>query len=151
MTFYDTSFQKQLILVSGASVATVIQTASSPCCYYQSKKTENAGFEASVNGVIFIQGFVKIGQLAQELKLAGLQEHKSRKQIPWKNRNACFFLLYEDHRTFYHISLNYSQNGKCFRQSCKRNQNTHFQFNNLFENRAIYEILWKNTVEWDRQ
>jgi hypothetical protein len=80
MTFYDTSFQKQLISV--ASVATVIQTASSPCCYYLSKEIENVGFEASVNGVIFIQSFVKIDQLTQELKLAGLQEHKNRKQIP---------------------------------------------------------------------
>ena len=80
MTLYDTSFQKQLI--SGASVATVIQTASSPCCYYQSKETENVGFEASVDGVIFIQSFVKIGQLTQELKLSGLQENKYRKMIP---------------------------------------------------------------------
>jgi len=71
VTFYDTSFQKQLISV--ASVAIVIQTAIS-CCYYQPKEIENVGFEASVNGVIFIQSFVKIGQLTQELKLAGLQE-----------------------------------------------------------------------------
>jgi hypothetical protein len=85
MTFYDTSFQKQLISgasgASGASIATVIRTASSSCSYYQSKETENVGFEASVNGVIFIQSFVKIDKLTQELKLAGLQEHKNRKQM----------------------------------------------------------------------
>jgi hypothetical protein len=69
MTFYDTSFLQQLIsdasVASVASIATVIQTASSQCCYYQSKEIENVGFEASVNGVICIQSFVKIGQLTQ--------------------------------------------------------------------------------------
>jgi hypothetical protein len=68
MNFYDTSFQKQLI--SGPSidgVATVIQTASSPCCFYQSKEIENVDFEASVNGVIFIQSFVKIGHSRVEV------------------------------------------------------------------------------------
>jgi hypothetical protein len=36
---------------------------------------------------------------------------------------------------------------KCYRE----NQNTHIMFNNHFlENRAIYEIIWKNIVEPDR-
>jgi len=31
------------------------------------------------------------------------------------------------------------------------NQNTHFMLNNFFsENRAVYEIMWKNMVEPDR-
>ena len=32
------------------------------------------------------------------------------------------------------------------------NQNTHFMFNNffLFENRAVYEIMWKNIAERGR-
>jgi hypothetical protein len=35
-------------------------------------------------------------------------------------------------------------------KSCVENQNTHFLFNSLFfENRAIYEIMWKNIVESD--
>jgi hypothetical protein len=32
----------------------------------------------------------------------------------------------------------------------RENQNTHFVFSNFFffsENRAVYEIMWKNTVE----
>jgi hypothetical protein len=36
-------------------------------------------------------------------------------------------------------------------KSCRENQNAHFVFNNFFflslENRAVYEIMWKNTVE----
>ena len=35
-------------------------------------------------------------------------------------------------------------------KSCRENQNTHFMFNNhslLLKNRAIYEIMWKNTVQ----
>ena len=37
-------------------------------------------------------------------------------------------------------------------KSCRENQNTHFVFNNFFppENRAVYEIMWKNMVEPDR-
>jgi len=30
------------------------------------------------------------------------------------------------------------------------NQNTHFVFNNPPENHAVYEIMWKNIVEWSR-
>jgi len=34
-------------------------------------------------------------------------------------------------------------------ESCKENKNTQFVFNYLFfsENRAVYEIMWTNTVE----
>jgi hypothetical protein len=33
---------------------------------------------------------------------------------------------------------------------CTENQNTHFMFNNFFpENLAVYEIMWKNTLEPD--
>jgi hypothetical protein len=35
-------------------------------------------------------------------------------------------------------------------KSCTENQNTHFVFNNIFpENRAVYEITWKNMVQPD--
>jgi hypothetical protein len=34
---------------------------------------------------------------------------------------------------------------------CRENQNTHFEFSNFVsENRAFYEIMWKNIVEADR-
>ena len=33
-------------------------------------------------------------------------------------------------------------------KSCRENQNTHFVFSNFFfENRAVYEIMWKHIVE----
>jgi hypothetical protein len=49
---------------------------------------------------------------------------------------------------FDHISLSFSQNEKYSDKSCKENQNTLFMFNNFFsENRAVYEIMWKNVVE----
>ena len=37
-------------------------------------------------------------------------------------------------------------------ESCRENQNTRFVFNNFFffENRAVYEIMWENTLEPDR-
>jgi hypothetical protein len=40
---------------------------------------------------------------------------------------------------------------KRFRQSCRETRNTHFIFNIFFfENRAVYEIKWKNVVAWGR-
>jgi hypothetical protein len=37
-------------------------------------------------------------------------------------------------------------------KSCRKNQNTHFVFSDFFffENRAVYEIMWKNIVERGR-
>ena len=32
-------------------------------------------------------------------------------------------------------------------KSSRENQNTHFTFNNFSENRAIYDIMWKNMAE----
>jgi hypothetical protein len=33
---------------------------------------------------------------------------------------------------------------------CRENQNTHFMFSTFFpENRAVYEIMWKNVVHSD--
>jgi len=32
-------------------------------------------------------------------------------------------------------------------KSCREKQNTYFNFNNVFENRAIYETMWKNIVQ----
>jgi hypothetical protein len=41
--------------------------------------------------------------------------------------------------------------GNVSNKSCRENQNTHFTFNNVFfENRAVYEIMWKNAVESGR-
>ena len=47
-----------------------------------------------------------------------------------------------------HISLSFYQND-IFQKSCRENQNTYFMFSNLFffENRSIYEIMWKNIVD----
>jgi len=36
-------------------------------------------------------------------------------------------------------------------KSCTGNQNAHFVFNNFFpQNRAVYKITWKNTVQRGR-
>ena len=40
-------------------------------------------------------------------------------------------------------------------KGCRKNENTHFMFYNfffffVFENRALYEIMWKNTIESGR-
>jgi hypothetical protein len=35
-------------------------------------------------------------------------------------------------------------------KGCRDNQTPHIMFNNLFENYAFFEIMWKNIVEPDR-
>ena len=35
-------------------------------------------------------------------------------------------------------------------KSCRENQNTHYLVSNIFRNRAVYELMWKATVELDR-
>jgi hypothetical protein len=40
---------------------------------------------------------------------------------------------------------------KIYKEICTENQNTHFTSDNYFsENRAVYEIMWKNTADPDR-
>jgi hypothetical protein len=34
-----------------------------------------------------------------------------------------------------------------FAEKIRGNQNTHFVINNVFKNRAVYEIIWKNIVQ----
>ena len=58
--------------------------------------------------------------------------------------------LYEDLCTFVIISRRFLRTRNVSDKSCVENQNTHFVVNSLFfENRAIYEIMWKNIVESD--
>jgi hypothetical protein len=46
-----------------------------------------------------------------------------------------------------HISLSSSWNEKCFRQSCRQNQNTHFMFNKFFRESCR---LWDNVEKYCR-
>jgi len=54
---------------------------------------------------------------------------------------------------FDHVSLNSSKNEKCLRQKLYRKSKHTFRVQSLFiffENRAVYETMWKNTVEPNR-
>ena len=59
--------------------------------------------------------------------------------------------LHEDLYTFFIISRSVLlRMRKVSDESCGENQNTHFIFNFFpSENRAVYEIMWKNVVESD--
>jgi hypothetical protein len=61
--------------------------------------------------------------------------------------------LYEDHYTFLIISHSIILRMKSVQEKCRReNQNVHFMFNHyFFENRAVYEIMWKSTAGHRRQ
>jgi len=61
--------------------------------------------------------------------------------------------LHEDQYTYTsdHISLNSSQNEKCFRKKVVEKIKTILYPIIFFpENRAVYEIIWKNVIEPDR-
>jgi hypothetical protein len=49
------------------------------------------------------------------------------------------------------ISLNSPPNEKIFGKKLqKKNENTNFMFNNFSENRAVYDIMYKNMLQPDR-
>ena len=50
-------------------------------------------------------------------------------------------------RHFYHTSLSSPWKEKCFRQKLQRKSST-VCVQYLFFNRAVYEIMWKNSVQW---
>jgi hypothetical protein len=50
-----------------------------------------------------------------------------------------------------HMSANSSQNDKCFRNICTKNQNKHFVvYNFFFPRKSWFMIMWKNSTELDR-
>jgi len=58
--------------------------------------------------------------------------------------------LHEDQYTFIIISRSvHLIKRNVSDKSCRESKNTHFVFN-LFLNRAVYEIMWKNNIERDR-
>jgi len=48
---------------------------------------------------------------------------------------------------FHHISHTSFRMRNVSGKRCTENQNKHFTFINYFENRAVYEIMWKNIVK----
>jgi hypothetical protein len=62
-------------------------------------------------------------------------------------------ILHEDKYTFIVIShLVLPRMRNVSDKISRGNQNTHFMFSNFFspENRAVYEVMWKNVVEPDK-
>jgi hypothetical protein len=81
-----------------------------------------------------------------------LFEYLSRNiQFSLRRDNNKRYFTWRPKYNFYHISLISSYNEKIFRQICRENRNTHFRFNNFFfQNRAVYEIMWKNVIQPSR-
>jgi len=64
-------------------------------------------------------------------------------------------ILHEDQYTFSNISSSVLLRMRNVSDiACRGNPNTHFVFSNIllffFENRTVYEIMWKNIVQSDR-
>ena len=71
-------------------------------------------------------------------------------QVPLKSDKNNGYFTRRQKYIFDHISFNSSYNETCFRHSCEENRKERLMFNNFyffFENRAAYEIRWKNVVE----
>jgi hypothetical protein len=58
--------------------------------------------------------------------------------------------LHEDHYTFFNQISRISYNEKCFRQSCRENQNTRHMFSNVFFYPQKIMPLWDNVVKYGR-
>jgi len=58
--------------------------------------------------------------------------------------------LHEDQYTFLVMACSILLRMKIVSdKSCREIWNTHFMFSNFFfESHAVYEIMWKNIVEW---
>ena len=73
-------------------------------------------------------------------------------QISLKPQKNIGYFTWRPIYIYDNISLNSSSYEKCFRQKLyRKSKHTFFMFSNFFhENRAVYEIMWKNTVERGR-
>jgi len=72
------------------------------------------------------------GKSSEKIQLS-LKSDKNRRYCAWRR-----MYIVDD---IAHISA-------CFRQRCVENRSTHFVLSICFlENRAVYEIMWENTVE----
>jgi hypothetical protein len=92
-----------------------------------------------------------IGRIFMKFSIWIFFESLSRKfEFRW-NRTRIKCILHEYRCTFFnHVFLTLYYNEKYYRQICREHQNTHFTFSNFFENRAVYELMWKNILQPDR-
>jgi len=69
----------------------------------------------------------------------------------YKNLTRITGTLHEDLSTFMIITHSFILMRNFSNRVCRENQNTQFMFRNFFfpENGAVYEIMWKRTVEPD--
>jgi len=75
----------------------------------------------------------------------------SKREKFHKNLTGITGTLHEDQFTFLIIFPSVFRMRNVWDKYCKENQNTNFMFNNVSENSAVYEIMWKSVVEPDRQ
>jgi len=78
-------------------------------------------------------------------------EQLSRKLVSFKS-DKLKGTLHEQQYIFLIIFRSDVLRTKVFQTKVVEQIETHFVFNNFFffQNRAVYEIMWKNAVEWSR-
>jgi hypothetical protein len=82
--------------------------------------------------------------------LSIFRKSSEKLQLRW-NMTRITGTLNEDQYTFMIISRSILLKMRNVSdKSCRENQNTHLRSITFFENRAIYEIMWKNIAEPDR-
>jgi len=90
----------------------------------------------------------RIGWILMKFDIWGFYENLLRKFKFYWNLTTMTGTLHADRYTFLIISRSVLPRMRNVSdKSCTENQNTHFVFSNIFfENRAVYEIIWKNLV-----
>jgi hypothetical protein len=79
-------------------------------------------------------------------------ENLSRKFMFHLNLTRIMGTIHEVQYTFLIISHSvFLKMRKVTDKSCRENQNPHFMFRNFFQCHGIYEVVWKDIVELDRQ
>jgi hypothetical protein len=113
---------------------------------------------STISGVMFVRTSDRMEQLNSQrtdfhkiLHLSKYHKSDEETQISLKSDKINRYFAWRPKYIRDNISVNSSQNDKCFRQICTQNQNTHFVVNNFFfSKKVVYEIMWKNTTELGR-
>jgi hypothetical protein len=116
-------------------------------------RTATTGFVVSVCPSVW-NNSARTGQNFIKFDTWRFCENLSRKLNFHHNLPRITGTLQKNQYTFLFISLSVLLRMRnVSNKLCRENQNTHFMFNNvcLFENRAVYEIMWENTVDPDGQ
>jgi hypothetical protein len=85
---------------------------------------------------------------SRNLGLSIFRKSVEKVQVSLESEKNNGYFTWNPTHIYDNTSMNSWQNEKCFRQNSQRKSKHIFTFNNFFsQNRAVYEIMWKNMVQ----